>query len=137
MVVSHSALYLLQTLEQQDGLHIRHPDSIRHTNRLRPARPIRELNLVPAEDVRQAHLNGGVGPEAPGAGLRAVPEVWVPGARRDKLVAVFGARLGALVQEAVGIVVCGGREEGVRVVDVVDVHAENRPGGKLGARGEL
>lgn len=87
--------------------------------------------------MRQTHLDGSVGPEAPGAGLRAVPEVWVPGARRDKLVAVFGARLSALVQEAVGVVVCGGWEEGVRVVDVVDVHAENRAGGKFGARREL
>lgn len=87
--------------------------------------------------MRQAHLNCGVGPEASGAGLRAVSKVWVPGARRDELVAVFGARLSALVQEAVGVVLRGGREERMRVVDVVDVHAESRPGGKLGTCGEL
>lgn len=82
-----------------------------------------ELDLVLTEDVRQAHLDGGVGPKAPGAGLRTVPEVWVPGARRDKLVAVLGTWLASFLQEAVGIIVRGRWEKGGRLVDMVDVHA--------------
>lgn len=94
-----------------------------------------ELDLVFAEDVRKAHFDGGVGPKASGAGLRTVPKVWVLGARRDELVAVLGAWLGSFLEEAVWIIVCGRREQGVRLVDMVNVHTEYRSRGKFGSRG--
>lgn len=96
-----------------------------------------KLDLISAEDVGQAHFDSGVGPKAPGAGLRTVPEVWVPGARRDKLVTVLGAWLSSFLQESVGIVVCGRREKGLRLVDMMNIHAEYRPRGKFRPRRQL
>jgi hypothetical protein len=52
-------------------------------------------------------------------------------------VAVFGAGLRPLVEEAVGIVLSGCGPESGGVVDVVDFDAEDGAGGKFGACGEL
>jgi len=128
-------LELVQTLEQQGSIHVRHPTTVWHRDGKRSF-PL-QIHAVCAQDMRQAHLNRIVSPEATWASLRAVSEVGVSGARGDELVAVLCARIRALVQEAHRVVLRGPLKELAGVVDVVDVHADDSPRGELRTRGEL
>lgn len=94
---------LISRLEQDLSLHIRRPDSIRHTNHLRSRLAVLELKIVVQKYVRQAHFNRTIGEKAAWASLCAIPPIRVRGPRRHKLKAMLGTRFRALVEEAVGI----------------------------------